>query len=181
MTDLLCRVCDREIFENESELNKHLASLRKTYDRSLYKKYTINNNNLNDIDKILYDYITIHNKKFDFYFINCVFEKQFDNNFTATIEINTHYNSDYINIKSYLSFYIDSCEPGGFKFSNINHMIINTISCMCNMSYKQYINKPMSMLERRIHFVIARNPQLINSLDRNKNHPLINKYFSYTI
>ena len=35
MTELLCKVCDREIFENESELNKYLASLRKSYDRSL--------------------------------------------------------------------------------------------------------------------------------------------------
>ena len=175
MTELLCKVCDREIFENESELNKYLASLRKTYDRSLYKKSTINNINLNDINKILDDYITIHNKKFDFYFIDSVFEIQFDN-FTATIEINNHYNTDYINIKSYLSFYIDSCESGGDKFSNINNMIINTISCMCKMSYRHYINQPMSMLERRINFIIARNPQLINSLDRNKNHPLINKY-----
>ena len=55
-------------------------------------------------------------------------------------------------------------------------MIINTVSCMCNMSYKYYINQPMPMLERRINFIIARNPQLINSLNRNKNHPLIRKY-----
>ena len=176
MTELLCKVCDREIFENESELNKYLASLRNPNDKRIYKNCTINNINLDDVNKILDDYISTHNKNFDFYFINCVFEIQFDNNFTATIEINNHYNTDYINIKSYLSFYIDSCESGGYKFSNINHMIINTISCMCNMSYKHYINQPMSMLERRINFIIARNPQLINSLDRNKNHPLINKY-----
>ena len=55
-------------------------------------------------------------------------------------------------------------------------MIVNTISCRCNMNYKQYINNPMSMLERRINFLIAGNPKLINSLDRNKNHPLIRKY-----
>ena len=54
-------------------------------------------------------------------------------------------------------------------------MIISTTSCICNMSYKHYINQPMSMLERRINFIIARNPQLINSIDRNKNHPLIKK------
>ena len=44
------------------------------------------------------------------------------------------------------------------------------------MSYKYYINQPMSILERRINFIIARNPQLINVLDRTKNHPLIGKY-----
>ena len=99
-----------------------------------------------------------------------------DNNHTANIEINYHYNTDCINIKSYLLFYIDSCESGGFKFSNINHMIFKTISCKCIMSYKYYINLPMSMLERRINFINAKNPQLINSLDRNKNHPLIKIY-----
>ena len=176
MTNLLCRVCNREIFENQLELDKYIASLRNPNDKSIYKNYTINNINLDDVNKILDDYISIHNKNFDFYFINCVFEIRFDNNFTATIEIINHYNTDHINIKSYLSFYTDSCESGGFKFSNINHMIFNTISCMCNMSYKHYINQPMSMLERRISFIIARNPQLINSLDRNKNQPLINKY-----
>ena len=34
----------------------------------------------------------------------------------------------------------------------------------------------MSMLERRVNMVIAKNPQLINVLDRTKNHPLIRKY-----
>ena len=57
-------------------------------------------------------------------------------------------------------------------------MIIKTISCMCNMSYKYYINQPMSMLERRINMIIDKNPQLINALDRTKNHPLISKYSS---
>ena len=34
----------------------------------------------------------------------------------------------------------------------------------------------MSMIERRINIVNAKNPKLINSLDRNKKHPLIRKY-----
>ena len=55
-------------------------------------------------------------------------------------------------------------------------MIINTISCMCNMNYRYYINQPMSMLERRINFIIDKNPELIKSIDRTKNHPLIRKY-----
>ena len=145
-------------------------------DRCFYTKYIINNVKINEFDKIFNYYITTHNKKFDFYYIDCEFEILFEYNYTANIVINYHYNTDYINIKSYLLFYIDSCEINGFKFNNINHMIINTVSCMCNMSYKYYINQPMSMLERRINFIIARNPQLINSLYRNKNHPLIRKY-----
>ena len=55
-------------------------------------------------------------------------------------------------------------------------MEINTISCRCNMTCKHYTNHPMSMLERRINFIFAKNPKLMNPLDRNKNHPLIRKY-----
>ena len=55
-------------------------------------------------------------------------------------------------------------------------MVINTISCLCNMTYKYYLNNPMPMVERRINFIINQNPELINIFDRNKNHPLIRKY-----
>ena len=154
----------------------HLCYHCNKNDKCFYTKYTINIVNIDEFEKIFNYYISNHNKKFDLYYIDCEFEILFENNYTANIEINYHYNTDYINIKSYLLFYIDSCKSGGYKFNIINHMIINTISCRCNMSYKQYINNPMSMLERRINFLIARNPKLINSLDRNKNHPLIRKY-----
>ena len=120
----------------------------------IYTKYIIKNVNIDEFDKIFNYYIITHNKKFDFYYIDCEFEIQFDNNYTRNIEINYQYNTDYINIKSYLLFYIDSCEYGGFKFSNFNHMIINTMSCICNMRYKLYINQPMSMLERRINLIL---------------------------
>ena len=55
-------------------------------------------------------------------------------------------------------------------------MTINIISDRCNMSYKHYMDQQMSMCERKKNMNFARNPQLINSLDRNKNHPLIRKY-----
>ena len=154
----------------------HLCYHCNKNDKRFYTKYIINNVKINEFDKTFNYYITIHNKKFDFYYIDCEFEILFENIYTANIEINYHYNTDYIIIKSYLIFYIDSCEINGYIFDNINHMIISTISCMCNMSYKYYINQPMSMLERRINMIISKNPQLINPLDRTKNHPLIRKY-----
>ena len=55
-------------------------------------------------------------------------------------------------------------------------MIINIFSDRCNMTYKLYDNQPMSMCERKINMNIARNPHLINSLDRNKNHPPIRRF-----
>ena len=69
MTDLLCRACDYEIFEDKSELDNYLLTGRKEIDRSIYKTYVIKNIHLDNVDKILNDYVGIHNKKFDLYFI----------------------------------------------------------------------------------------------------------------
>ena len=43
-----------------------------------------------------------------------------------------------------------------------------TININMNMTYEYYINQPMSMCERKININVAKNPQLINSLDRKK-------------
>ena len=72
MTEFLCEICDHEIFEDKSELDKYLDTGRKTNDRTIYKTYIIKNNNLDIVDKILNDYIGIHNKKFDFFFLNVI-------------------------------------------------------------------------------------------------------------
>ena len=173
MTDILCQVCDYEIFNDKNDLIYYLASFHKRYDRSLYYKYTIININLNNINKIFDYYFTIQNEKFDMYFINCVIQIKFNNNIIAILEITNHYNTDYINIENYLSMYLKSCENAGYKLNNNNHMIINISSCICNIRYKHYIDKPMSMLERRINYIITKNPQLIN---QNHNHLLIRKY-----
>ena len=83
--------------------------------------------------------------------------------------------SEKIN-KNYFLYYTDSLKLKGYNFHNINQMTINTISDRCNVTYEQYLNQPMSMDERQTSFNIAKNPELINTLDRTKNHPLIGKY-----
>ena len=99
--DLLCKVCDREIIENE-----YIASLGKRDDNSIYDNYTIININLDEFDKILNDYINTYNKKFDIYYIKCTFEIEFDNNFIAKIEINYHYNIESNKINSEILFFL---------------------------------------------------------------------------
>ena len=173
MTDILCHKCDYEILNDKDEFNYYLGSFQKRYDRNLYYNYSINNIYLDNINKKFDYYISIHNEKFDLYFINCVIQIQFNDNIIANLEITNHYNTDYINIENYLSMYLKSCENSGYKINNINHMIINITSCICNIRYKHYIDKPMSMLERRINYIISKNPQLIN---KNHNHPLIRKF-----
>ena len=64
----------------------YLATLRKENDESLYKKFSNNIVNLDEVNEILNDFISTHNKNFDFFFINCEFGIEFDNNFTAKIK-----------------------------------------------------------------------------------------------
>ena len=74
--DLVCEVCDSAIIEKEFGYYEYLATLRKKDDKRLYKKFTTNNTNLDEVDEILNDYVTTHNKKFYFSFVNCEFKKK---------------------------------------------------------------------------------------------------------
>ena len=47
------------------------------------------------------------------------------------------------------------------------------------MTYELYMNQPVPYIELRKNLLIARNPQLLNSLHRNKNHPLIGNIHIY--
>ena len=54
-------------------------------------------------------------------------------------------------------------------------MIIKTTSDIRNMTYEYYIKQPKHMVEFKLKMIIAKNPHLINTLDRRINHPLIRK------
>ena len=100
----LCKVCDREILEYESEYKNYMATSRKKIDQTLYTKYTNNNINLDEIDQILDKHTTSCNKKFYFFLISCEFLIEIDNDFAANLETNYHYNKEIFNIKKYLIF-----------------------------------------------------------------------------
>ena len=82
------------------EYNNYINSLIKDDNKFIYFKYIINNVDINNFDKIFNNYIINHNKKFDFYYINCEF--QIETNKLINIEINYHHNTDYINLKCML-------------------------------------------------------------------------------
>ena len=157
----------------EIENNNYIRTLFNDDNKYIYIKNIFNSVDKNNFDRIFNNHISNHNKKFDFYYINCSIELLIDNNRLLNIEINYFHNTDYINLRCYLFFYIKSHKIKNFI---IKQMIINTISCFCNMTYKYYLLMPMSMVERRINYIIAKDPNLIKCLDRNKNHPLIRNY-----
>ena len=152
--DYICQVCDRPLIENPSEYQHYLATSRKKHDKNLYKKYTINNINLDELDKILQDYITTHNEKVDYNLNSCELVIEFDKNFTENLEATYFYNTDITNMKRILLYNFYHFIPRVYKACNvciIKQTILKTINDRCNMTYKNYINLPMSMVEGRIN------------------------------
>ena len=171
--DLLCKVCDKYIIENESEIKNYIASLRKKDEKSIYKKYVIKNINLDEVDKILSDYVSMNSKKFDIYFLYCEFKMRFDNNSTRHLKTELVHNIEFEKINQTLIYYIEYLESKVYKFQNINQMSINTVSDRCNMTCEYYKHPPMFPLETKVNIFLGKNPRL---LEQNINLLPIKKY-----
>ena len=134
-----------------------------------YDEYSINNPNLNDIDKKINSYVTSYNKKFDIYYIKCDFYSVLNNDFG--IHTKTHYvhnKDDLTKIKTELLFKLELFKYEGYSFCCINEMIIKTITDKHWMTYTTYMRKPMPMVDRRFNYVFHKCPYSIRALDRNK-------------
>ena len=98
----------------------------------MYRKYTNNIINLDELDKILNDYITTHIEKFDFYLISCELIIESEN-----IETECFYNTDIISIKRNFLYNIYNFIPRIYNPRNvckIKQTILKTINDRCNMT-----------------------------------------------
>ena len=143
--------------------------LCQTWDEFIYDEYSINNPNLNDIVKIINNYVTSYNKKFDIYYIKCDFCLVFNNDFGIHIKTHSVHNKDNLTkIKTELLFKLEHLQSEGYSFCHINEMIIKTITDKHWMTYTTYKQKPMPMVQRRFNYVFHKCPYLIRALDHNK-------------
>ena len=139
--------------------------LCQTCDQFIYDECSINNPNLNDIDKIINIYVTSYNKKFDIYSIKCDFYLVFNDVFKIHIETYyVHNKDDLTKIKIYLLSWIEHLKFKGYSFCHINEMIIKTITDKHWMTYNTYMQTPMPMVERRFNYVFHKCPYLIRAL-----------------
>ena len=143
----LCKVCDREIFQDENQLQEYVSTRHKRIDRCLYIDYKINNIDLDGFDKILNEKVSYHNMKFTSYILKLTCEIIFNNNFIQNLETNHHSNSELSNVKSYLLSFIDSFTKRGYEFCKINHITIYTMNHRCDITYGYYMKQPMHFLE----------------------------------
>ena len=107
--------------------------------------------------------------------VKCDFKLVF-NNFTPYFKTDFYHKTTPINLKSFILYWIESFVLRGHKFCHINEMNITTISDKINMTHEQNIKQPIQAIELKLNIIIAKNPHLINLLNRFSNHPLIRKY-----
>ena len=144
--------------------------LCRTCDEFIYDIYSINNPNLNDIDKIINNYVAIYNKKFDLYSIKCHFYLVFNNDFKIHIETCYVYNKDDLTtIKTQLLTQIEHLKFEGYSFCHNIEKIINSITDKHWITYNSYMQKPMTMVERRFNYVFHKCPYLIRALCSTNN------------
>ena len=113
---------------------------------------------MHEVDEILKDYVSTHNKKFDIYFVYWEFKIQFDNFSPRDLKTDCVHNIEIEKISQCLLYCIEYLESKGYEFQNINQMTINTVSDRCNMKYEYYMHPPMFPLETKLNIIIAKNP-----------------------
>ena len=139
-----------------------------------YRK-KIKNPNYFKKDEIFDDYITHNNKKFDLHLVRCKFEVKIIN-YTDFIETEYFFNTSIVNMKKYSLYHVYHVIYRGRKFSHISKMKFKSILIVRYMNYKYYLKQPMQMIDRRLIMIIVKNPQILNSLNRDVDHPLIRKH-----
>ena len=103
--------------------------LCRSCDEFIYEEYYITNPNLNDSDKVVNNYVTRYNKKFDIYSIKCDFYLVFNDDFKIHIETYyVHNKEDLTKIQTELLSRIEHLKFKGYIFCYINEMIIKTIT-----------------------------------------------------
>ena len=174
MTDLFCENCNNDLFKNSNNLNDYLNNIQKEIDNNICLKI-VTNIDLNDVNKILNNYIEIHDKKFIVYNIKCIFDISFDDNDIYELETSCIHNKEIYKLIFQLQYFIDMIlKTEGKNFKKINQMSIYILGDKCNMTdeFSKYMR--YSSIERKINQLPNKNQLSNNILIKNKSHIIFN-------
>ena len=170
------------VIKPKSKSRHFKSNNHKNLAKHKHIKLTIDNPNLDDIDKIIYNYINEYDKKYGYYYIRCEFKLVFSNmEGDAIVSTTLKDNNTLFSWRIFIQKAIDNFQKDGYRFSHISQ--INSI-IVCNkrdMTYKHYLQHPKSMLEWKLNALVNRNKNLINKFPRNWMHPLNRKFENYRV
>ena len=139
--------------------------LCQTFNELIYDNCSINNPNLNDIDKIINNDVASYNKKLDIYSIKCDFYLVFNNDFKIHIETYYVHNKDDLSkIKTEILPWIEHLKFEGYSFCHNNEMTINSVTDNHWITYNTYMQQPIPMVERKFSYVFHKFPYLLRAL-----------------
>ena len=141
------------------------------------KKLTIENPDLNNIDRTFYEYIIQHKIKnmiFTLLNVNLNFFYGLSILFYITSKLSDNKTMSFW--QNFLVKVVDDFKSKGYNFNQIAEMNIITITNKLDMSYDFYIRHNMHAVERKLNAMINKNESLINKLNRNCRHPLIMRF-----
>ena len=176
-----CEICD--MFTKTKNKSKHFKSNRhKTLDKHKHIKLSIDNLDLNNIEKKFYTYIDEYNNKFEFYLVRCEIKLVFINMESYPLASNKLTNKKtMVSWKIFVENIIIIFKIKGFDFSHISQMIIIIVCNKMDMTYDVYMKHNKPAVEWRLNAMIVKNKSLINKVDRNWIHPLNRKFESYRV
>ena len=147
------------------------------FDRFKHEKLIIKDPDINRINIIIDTFIDEYDKKRDFYLRKNNFQLVSNNpHFVVNIETNSPNNRIIFSWGCLLDDAINDINNQGYTFDRIDELNIITIADKMDMTYDFYIKHNMCAFELKLNLIPAKNPHLINSLNRFHNHPLIRKH-----
>ena len=147
-----CVFCKRTI-ALKYKCSHYKSNIHRDNDKSKINKYNFMNRELREMKS----HVITHNILFNFYEIQCNCKLIFDIDVSGNVKSNNTLKNTKI---PSLNF-----EKKGLNFSNILEMNITFIINFEHITYEDYLEQPMLMVERLINKKLYKNYGLIKTLD----------------
>ena len=144
--DYYCEVCN--IVIKPKSRSKHFKSINhKVLDKRRHIKLTINNDNIDNIDKIFYTYNNEYDNKYEYYLIRCESKLCFNNMKDYPIASSKLTDNKTMDSwKIFVENVIDNFKNEGFDFSRISQINIIIVCNKMDMTYDFYMKHNMQMI-----------------------------------
>ena len=176
-----CEVCDMFI-KPKNKFKQLKSSRHKILDKHKHIPSTIDNPDLDNVDKIFCTYINEYDDKYEYYLVRCEFKLVFSNmeGYPVASSI-LRDNNTMFSWKIFVEKVINNFKNEGYDFSHISQMNIIIVCNKMNMTYNFHLNCNMPAVELRLKALMNRNKSLINKFPQNWIHPLNRKFESYRV
>ena len=153
----------------------------KKFDKCNHIDLTIENPNINNVDREFNVYIIQLNEKYDCYLIKCHFKLVFnDNQYSTYVKCNLFDNKTMISRQNFLEKVIDF-KNKGYNFNHVEEMNIITIAKKVDIPYDFYVKHNMHAVEWKLNAMINKNKSLINKFSRSWRQPLNGKFRRFRV